>query len=336
MSRQRSSLSLTDYQQNKKKVRPGMSRAWNSLWRDQRRAGWLMSAYFLLSLVTGPVVYLSVGTASLPPGPRAFGWVFSAFFAWRVTRGGSISRVLLIVGAVLSCLAAASTVALRFTPAALGVLAAAGVQVAVLLSPAVYQRTLPGGGAVWTGEPARPRPQRRRCPWWLVTVLAVAAALGLTGSAVAGAAIAGRVASYNSRTVHLRPGQSSSVTLAQGRYFAFVGCSDYVGCPLLDPRQLTIRGPGHIVVADVSFLSAPDMRSEAGQQFEPMLVFTVPTREQVLISLSASHGQPVLVAPSEQESRYLIHWIEVSVASALLLLAALAALNWTIPWRFRI
>jgi hypothetical protein len=325
---------LTDHHQSKKNVRPGMSRAWNSLWRDPRRAGWLMSAYFLLSLVTGPVIYLRVGPAPLAPGPGAFGWVFSAFFGWRVTRGGRVSRVLLIVGAVLSCLAAASTVALRFTPAVLGVLTAGGVQVAVLLSPAVYQRTRPGGGDVWTGEPTGPQP--RRSPRWLVTVLAVAAALGLTGSVVAEAAITGRVASYNSRTVHLRPGQPSRVTLTQGHYFAFVGCADYVGCPPLDPRQLTIRGPGHIVVTNVAFSGPPDMRSEVGQQFQPTLAFTVPTREQVLISLSASPGQPVFVAPSEQESQYLIHWIEVAVASALLLLAALAALDWTLPWRARV
>jgi hypothetical protein len=323
---------------NKKKVRPGMSRAWNSLWRDPRRAGWLMSAYFLLSLVTGPVIYLRVGPAPLVPGPGAFGWVFSAFFAWRVTRGGRVSRVLLIVGAVLSCLAAVSMVAFRFTPAALGVLAAGGVQVAVLLSPAVYQRTRPGGRAARTGEPAGPQPQRqrRRSPRWLVTALVVAAAAGLTGAAVAEAAITGRVASYNSRTVHLRPGQPSRVTLTQGRYFAFVGCSDYVGCPPLDPRQLTVRAPGHIGVANVSFSGSPDMRSEAGQQFQPTLVFTVPAREQVLISLSASPGQPVFVAPSEQESRYLIHWVEVAVASAVLLLAALAALDWALPWRARV
>jgi hypothetical protein len=294
-----------------------------------------MSAYFLLSLVTGPVIYLRVGPAPLAPGPGAFGWVFSAFFAWRVTRGGRVSRVLLIVGAVLCCLVAVSMVALRFTPAALGVLAAGWVQVAVLLSPAVYQRTRPGGGTAWTGEPARQRRQRRRSPRWLVMALAVAAALGLTGSAVAEAVITGRVASYNSRTVHLRPGEPSRVTLTQGRYFAFVGCSDYVGCPALDPRQLTVRGPGHIVVANVGFSGPPDMRSEAGQQFQPTLVFTVPAREQVLISLSASPGQPAFVAPSEQESRYLIHWVEVAVASALLLLAALAALDWTLPWRAR-
>jgi hypothetical protein len=294
-----------------------------------------MSAYFLLSLVTGPVIYLRVGPAPLVPGPGAFGWVFSAFFAWRVTRGGRVSRVLLIVGAVLSCLVAVSMVALRFTPTALGVLAAGGVQVAVLLSPAVYQRTRPGGGA---GEPAGPKPQRqrRRSPRWLVAALSVAAAAGLTGAAVAEAAITGRVASYNSRTVHLHPGQPSRVTLTQGRYFAFVGCSDYVGCPPLDPRQLTVRGPGRIGVANVSFSGSPDMRSEAGQQFQPTLVFTVPAREQVLISLSASPGQPVFVAPSEQESRYLIHWVEVAVASAVLLLAALAALDWALPWRARV
>jgi len=312
-----------------------MSRAWGSFWVDPRRAGWLMSAYFLLSLVTGPVIYFKVGYAPLAAGAGALGPVFSAFFAWRVSRGGRVSRVLLFVGAVLSCLAAASVVALRFTPAALGVLAAGGAQLAVLLSPAVYQRTRWGGGAARTGEPVGPRP-RRRGARWLVTALAVAAGLGLTGAAVAEAAITGRVASYNSRTVHLRPGQPARVTLIPGRYFAFVGCADYVGCPPLSPRQLTVHGADDIAVANVSFSGPPDMRSEAGQPFEPALVFTVPAREQVLISLDASPGQPVMVAPSVQEAQYLIHWIEVAVVSGLLLLAALAAVDLMLPWRARV
>jgi hypothetical protein len=167
-------------------------------------------------------------------------------------------------------------------------------------------------------------------------VLAVTAAVGLTGSVVAAVAIAVRVASYDSRTVHLRPGQPSRVTLAQGRCFAFVGCADYVGRPPTDPRQLMIRGPGRIVVASAAFSGAPDMRSEAGRQFAPALVFSVPARERVLITLRASPGQPVFIAPSEQESQYLIHWIEVAVASVLLLLASLAALWRARPWGGRV
>jgi hypothetical protein len=270
----------------------------------------------------------------MAPEPGAVGWASSAFFAWRVARGGRVSRVLLLAFAVLACFAAMSALAFRFTPAGLGVLAAVGAQVAVLLSPAVHQRTRPKGVAVSAGEPAGPQGQsrRRRTPRWLVTVLAGALALGLSGAAVAEVVFAARVASYDSRTVHLRPGQPSRVTLTQGRYFAFAGCGpDPFGCLPLNPRQLTVRGPGRIVVTNVAFSGPPDMRSEAGQQFQPMLVFTVPAREQVLVSLNASRGQPVFVAPSEQESRYLIHWSELAVASALLLFAALTALDWARP-----
>jgi hypothetical protein len=296
-----------------------------------------MLAYFLLSLVTGPVIYLKVGTAPLASGPGAFGWVLSAFFAWRVARGGRVSRMLLIIGAVLGCIAAAAMAGLRFTPAPLGVVAAGGAQLTLLLSPAVYQRTRPGGGTGWSGKPARPR----RGPRWLVPALAVIAAVGLTGTAVAGVAVARRVDSYNARTVHLRPGQPSTVTLPPGRYFTFVGCIDEWGCPAIDPRQLTVSGPAPVAVTSVADAGAPDMRSEAGRQFQPTLMLIVPVREQVVISLSAAHeagvlDPPVFVAPSEQESRYLIHWIEVLVAFAPLLLAALAALAWTLPWPARV
>ena len=211
-----------------KKVRPGVSKAWNSLWRDPRRAGWLMLVYFLLSPVTGPVIYLRVSPAPLASGPGAFGWVFSAFFAWRVTRGGRVSRMLLIIGTVISCLAVASVVALRFTPAALGVLAAGGAQLTVLLSPAVYQRTRPGGGTVWTGEPAgtRPRP-RRRGPRWLAPALAITAAAGLTRDS------GRRGRRRRPRPQLQRPNRAPAPRPAvprhapPGRYFTFVGCLDY-------------------------------------------------------------------------------------------------------------
>jgi len=70
-----------------------------ALWRDPRRAGWLMGAWFLVSLVVPPVLYVHAGTGGAPPGPSAgaFGWVLSAFLAWRVARGGRISRMLLIL-----------------------------------------------------------------------------------------------------------------------------------------------------------------------------------------------------------------------------------------------
>ena len=53
------------------------------VWRDPRRAGWLMWAYFLLSLVVGSVVYFSVGPASSGQSSLGYDWIVSAFFAWR-------------------------------------------------------------------------------------------------------------------------------------------------------------------------------------------------------------------------------------------------------------
>lgn len=282
-----------------------------------------MSAYVALLFVSGPVIHLGSGSGPVTLGRDGFGWIVSAFLAWRVTRGGHISRMLLLVSTLFICFLAAAAVVLRGTPAAVGVLAAGGAQAAALLSPAVRQRTRPGVASGSSGPAAAPRPRQRRGPRWLVMLLAAAAAFGLTGSAVASAAITERVANYNTRTVHLRAGGPFPVTLAQGRYFAFVRCSDYVGCPLLSPRQLTVRGPGRIVVTDVSFSGAPDMRSDSGQQFMPAAAFTLPASERVLISLRSRAAGPVLVEPSEQEQRFLTRWIEVAVASGLVLLAAL-------------
>jgi hypothetical protein len=118
------------------------------LWRDPRRAWLLMWAYFLLSLAVGPVIYLYVGPAGVSPMSAVghwYDWIFSAFFAWRVARGGRISRMLLIIGAGAGYLAATSKIAQQFTPELFGYLALYGAQIALLVSPAVYLRTRPVG-----------------------------------------------------------------------------------------------------------------------------------------------------------------------------------------------
>lgn len=125
-----------------------------SVWRDPRRAGWLMWAYFLLSLAVGPVVHLSVGSASPGHAGDGYDWIFSAFFSWRVTRGGRISRMLLIVGTGFGYLGTAFNVAGHFGPATFGVLAICVVQLALLMSPSVYWRTRPQG---WAEPPAATR-----------------------------------------------------------------------------------------------------------------------------------------------------------------------------------
>jgi hypothetical protein len=142
-----------------------------------------MTAWFLLSLVTGPVVsvhaYASNGAAGSSVLTRLIGWALSAFFAWRVTRGGRISRMLLILEAEGGLVSGVMGLAIHFRLTQLGVLAATAAQLALLLSPAVYRRTRPGAQpgakmALW----------RRRTPVPLVTALAAGVALGLTGMAV--------------------------------------------------------------------------------------------------------------------------------------------------------
>jgi hypothetical protein len=124
------------------------------LWRNPRWAGMLMVAYVLLSLAATPDVFSKTSPGPVGPGAHVFGALAAAFFAWRVTRGGRISRMLLIVVTEAAFLAAAFAIASRFGPLVFGVLVAYAAQLALLFSPAVYQRTRPPGwpGRVrWTG-----------------------------------------------------------------------------------------------------------------------------------------------------------------------------------------
>ncbi len=140
-----------------------------------------MGVYFLLSLATGPAISVRIGTGALS---RLVDWALLAFFVWRVTRGGRISRLLLVVVAEAGLIAAVIVLAIRFSWGELGLLAACGAQVALLLSPAVYRRTRPadeshGSVALW----------RRRRPAPLVAALAAGAVLGLAGAAASAAVI---------------------------------------------------------------------------------------------------------------------------------------------------
>jgi hypothetical protein len=118
------------------------------LWRDPRRAGLLMGAYFLISLATGPVVFVRAASGPSGVAGHVFGAIVAGFFAWRVTRGGRVSRTILIIAAECTFLVTASGIASRFGPVIFSLLAAYAAQVALLLSPAVYQRTRTPG---WAG-----------------------------------------------------------------------------------------------------------------------------------------------------------------------------------------
>jgi hypothetical protein len=139
-----------------------------------------MVAYFLLSLVTGISISVGVG-----PGPFSLsGWVATAFFAWRVTCGGRISRMLLIVLSWSGFIFAVVSARTGLSVAEFGTLVASVAQIALLLSPAVYERTRPDDGGrlpLW----------RTRHPRWLAVTLAVGAVLGLAWVVVYATALRG-------------------------------------------------------------------------------------------------------------------------------------------------
>jgi hypothetical protein len=152
----------------------------SAVWKDPARAWWLMVAYFLLSLVTG--IFISVGVG---PGPFSLsGWVATAFFSWRVTAGGRISRMLLIAISWTGFIFAIVSVRSGLSVAEFGTLVASVAQIALLLSPAVYERTRPDDGGrkpLW----------RTREPRWVAVTLTVGAVLGLTWAVVYATALSG-------------------------------------------------------------------------------------------------------------------------------------------------
>lgn len=152
----------------------------SAVWQDPDYVWLLMVAYFLLSLVTG--ISISVGAG---PGPFSLsGWVATAFFAWRVTGGGRISRMLLIALSWAGFIFAVVSVRTGLSVAEFGTLVASVAQIALLLSPAVYERTRPDDGG---REPL----WRTRQPRWVAVTLAVSAVLGLTWVVVYATALSG-------------------------------------------------------------------------------------------------------------------------------------------------
>jgi hypothetical protein len=118
------------------------------LWRDPRWTGLLMVGYFVLSLAVGPDGFFRAHTRPVGLGTTAFGALAAAFFAWRVTRGGRVARMLLIVSTGVAFAATAFEIAPRFGPVVFAALVASAAQLALLLTPAVYQRTRARG---WVG-----------------------------------------------------------------------------------------------------------------------------------------------------------------------------------------
>jgi hypothetical protein len=292
-----------------------------------------MVTYLLLSLAAGPPISVHIGTGVLF---GAIGWVLSAFFIWRVTRGGRWSRILLILVTGAAFIGAVIAMAITFSPEQLGTLAALGAQIVLLLSPAVYARTRSSGqdsGTVplWRG----------RKPGRLVAALAACVVLGLAGATASAAVISDKVHDYDADSVRILGGHPVRATLLPGAYSAFGGCIGVLGCVQLSARDLSIRGAltgparpasyGGFDASNIGF----EQRTDKGQLFVREMAFTVPVREPVLIVLNGNPGQPVLIAPSEERADVIRSGTVVAAGFSLLLLGSLAGLAWPIPPRCR-
>jgi hypothetical protein len=101
--------------------------------------GRLLALYLALGVIALLVVAVSHPSLSLEPELAWF--AFAVFLAWRVSRGGRTSRIILILVSVYSLASAAFIATPQWSPGTLALLAIYATQVSLLASPAVYQRT---------------------------------------------------------------------------------------------------------------------------------------------------------------------------------------------------
>jgi hypothetical protein len=111
--------------------------------RFWRRPGTLMTAYVVLFLAAGPWGDVSHASSHSPlwqaPGAPA---LVAAFLAWRVTRGGWFSRGLIILYTVLGAFSLINSGSMRSgSLASFGFLGIYAIQIGLLLSTPIYNRT---------------------------------------------------------------------------------------------------------------------------------------------------------------------------------------------------
>jgi hypothetical protein len=127
----------------------GRASAW--AWRQRANAGLLMILYVGLYAATLPL-----GAPGFPAGAARAAWLpVVVFLAWRVSRGGRLSRGLLILATGVTYLAAILHVARAWDAPLLILLLAYAVLLVLVLGPPVYRRThrdragRPGGPLAW-------------------------------------------------------------------------------------------------------------------------------------------------------------------------------------------
>jgi hypothetical protein len=99
----------------------------------------LLLAYLLLATISFILNWLS--SSNVSPQSLLPSFAITAFLTWRVSRGGRISRMILIIVSTTACVVAAFAVARRWDPAIVALVVICVAQVALLVSPPVYGRT---------------------------------------------------------------------------------------------------------------------------------------------------------------------------------------------------
>jgi hypothetical protein len=141
-------------------MRLGMSRIWRS------GSGQLLVWYVILDVIA--VVCAAVAHPALPQRAQAPWLPVTAFLVWRVSRGGRLSRVILIIAGTLSFAEAAFISSRSWSPVVLLLLAVYAAQIALLVSPAVYQRTRREPPIRWAATAST---KYGPPPWMLLTAL---------------------------------------------------------------------------------------------------------------------------------------------------------------------
>ena len=102
--------------------------------------------------------------------PRVYplsSFLVTAFLIWRVSRGGRISRALLVIGSCTSLAVSALAIARLWDVSVVALVTISAAQIALLVSPPVYGRTRPTPIAVrargWTQFIRRPPPWLLAC-----------------------------------------------------------------------------------------------------------------------------------------------------------------------------
>jgi hypothetical protein len=184
--------------------------------------------YLILDVIALVVVAVSHPSLSMEPQPLWF--PLAVFLAWRVSRGGRTSRVILILVSMYSFASAAFIGTPAWSLGTLALLAIYATQVSLLVSPAIYQRTrrsaspdrVPTASMRWT--PPLWMPLSALLAGLVATLLSLAhmAWAAIRGCGPAGAAIA------------QLPGRCFG--LAQGYPVRFL--TAYQGTPLIDKAGL--------------------------------------------------------------------------------------------------